>query len=85
MGERKVLNKYFPPDFDPAKLPRGKRQDHNSMKVRMMLPMSVRCNTCGNFMYKGTKFNCKKQVGFPSHNQTPTPAVRKTCLYVCQL
>lgn len=62
MGERKVLNKYFPPDFDPAKLPRGKRAEHNSMKVRMMLPMSVRCNTCGNFMYKGTKFNCKKQV-----------------------
>lgn len=63
MGERKVLNKYFPPDFDPSKLPKGKRPDHNSMKVRMMLPMSVRCNTCGNFMYKGTKFNCKKQVG----------------------
>lgn len=62
MGERKVLNKYFPPDFDPAQLPKGKRPDHNSMKVRMMLPMSVRCNTCGNFMYKGTKFNCKKQV-----------------------
>lgn len=57
-----MLNKYFPPDFDPSKLPRGKRPDHNSMKVRMMLPMSVRCNTCGNFMYKGTKFNCKKQV-----------------------
>lgn len=65
MGERKVLNKYFPPDFDPSKLPKGKRPDHNSMKVRMMLPMSVRCNTCGNFMYKGTKFNCKKQA---SHN-----------------
>ena len=62
MGERKVLNKYFPPDFDPSKLPKGKRPDYNSMKVRMMLPMSVRCNSCGNFMYKGTKFNCKKQA-----------------------
>ena len=56
-----VLNKYYPPDFDPAKLPRGKRPDHNSMKVRMMLPMSVQCKTCGTFMYKGTKFNMKKE------------------------
>ncbi len=42
MGERKVLNKYYPPDFDPAKLPKGKQRDYNEMKVRMMLPMSVR-------------------------------------------
>lgn len=56
-----MLNKYYPPDFDPAKLPRGKRPDHNSMKVRMMLPMSVQCKTCGTFMYKGTKFNMKKE------------------------
>ena len=56
-----VLNKYYPPDFDPAKLPRGKRPEHNSMKVRMMLPMSVQCQTCGTFMYKGTKFNMKKE------------------------
>lgn len=63
MGERKVLNKYFPPDFDPSKVPRGKRvrSEEKQMKVRMMLPMSVRCNTCGNFMYKGTKFNTRME------------------------
>ena len=61
MGERKVLNKYFPPDFDPAKLPKGKRPKDNTMKVRMMLPMSIRCSPCGHYMYKGTKFNTTKE------------------------
>lgn len=63
MGERKVLNKYFPPDFDPSKLPKMKkvRSEDKQMKVRMMLPMTVRCNVCGTFMYKGTKFNTRME------------------------
>lgn len=61
MGERKVLNKYFPPDFDPSKLPKGKRPDNNYMKVRMMMAMNVQCQTCGVFIYKGTKFNMRKE------------------------
>lgn len=62
MGERKVINKYFPPDFDPTKIPRSKKASINpNFVVRMMLPMSVRCNTCGEYMYKGKKFNSRKE------------------------
>lgn len=64
MGERKVLNKYIPPDFDPSKIPRRKlgRKEDRQTKVRMMLPFSLRCNDCGNFIYKGTKFNATKET-----------------------
>lgn len=61
MGERKVLNKYYPPDFDPSLIPRFRRQKNQQITVRMMLPMNVQCTSCGEFMYAGKKFNSKKE------------------------
>ena len=64
MGERKVTNKYFPPDFDPSKLGRksGKNKDKKKRDdVRAMLPFSCQCNACNMFLYRGKKFNSRKE------------------------
>ena len=62
MGERKVLNFYVPPDFDASIIPRQKRDKTKLIEVRTMLPFSMRCNTCGEYMYRGKKFTAKKEM-----------------------
>ncbi|KAJ6589831.1 CWC16 protein [Mycena vulgaris] len=62
MAERKVLNKYFPPDFDPDLIPRRRGPKNSQQVVRLMAPFSMRCNTCGEYVYKGKKFNARKET-----------------------
>ncbi|KAJ1930359.1 Pre-mRNA-splicing factor cwf16 [Tieghemiomyces parasiticus] len=62
MSERKVLNKYFPPDFDPSKVPRSKKPKVEQHKVRLMAPFSMRCNTCGEYIAAHKKFNARKET-----------------------
>ncbi|CAG7683790.1 unnamed protein product [Allacma fusca] len=61
MSERKVLNKYYPPDFDPSKIPRVRQSKNRQFTVRLMAPCNMRCNTCGEYIYKGKKFNARKE------------------------
>ncbi|KAJ2665790.1 Pre-mRNA-splicing factor cwf16 [Coemansia sp. RSA 1199] len=62
MSERKVLNKYYPPDFDPAKIPRLRLGKSRQIKVRLVSPFAMRCATCGQWIGKGTKFNARKEL-----------------------
>lgn len=61
MSERKVPNKYYPPDYDPTKIPRVKRKNKQN-DVRIMAPFNMRCSTCGNYIANATKFNAKKET-----------------------
>jgi len=62
MSERKVLNKYIPPNFDPARIPKRTVPKPKQHTVRLMTPFSMRCNTCGEYIYKGRKFNARKET-----------------------
>ncbi|PLN83948.1 DUF572-domain-containing protein [Aspergillus taichungensis] len=65
MSERKVLTKYYPPDFDPSQITRQKKPKNAGPKlqtVRLMAPFSMRCDSCGEYIYKGRKFNARKET-----------------------
>ncbi|MCJ1369957.1 hypothetical protein MMC20_001169 [Loxospora ochrophaea] len=65
MSERKVLTKYYPPDFDPSKIQRTRGPKPAGPKVqtvRLMAPFSMKCTSCGEYIYKGRKFNARKET-----------------------
>ncbi|KAL9599909.1 MAG: hypothetical protein Q9219_003542 [cf. Caloplaca sp. 3 TL-2023] len=68
MSERKVLTKYYPPDFDPSKITRTRRPRGSTppgpkvQTVRLMAPFSMKCTACGEYIYKGRKFNARKET-----------------------
>ncbi len=57
MSERKVINKWIDPEFDPSKVDIEKKPERNSCRIRMMLPMTVKCLNCNNYMGVGKKYN----------------------------
>ncbi|KAF7457795.1 CWC16 protein [Cryptosporidium felis] len=72
MSERKVINRYFPPDFDPKKLEENKKlfkkikprkncgiRKKKFLNIRMLYPFTVKCDGCNLYHYVGTKFNSK--------------------------
>ncbi|VDN05839.1 unnamed protein product [Thelazia callipaeda] len=60
--ERKVFQKYYPPDFDPSKIPRAKGQRNRQFVQRVMAPYNMQCNTCHEYIYKGKKFNMRRET-----------------------
>jgi hypothetical protein len=53
MSERKVLTKYYPPDFDPSQLGRSRGPKKGVLPtIRLETPFSMRCTRCGSFIPK---------------------------------
>lgn len=67
MSERKVPNKYIPPEYDYEVIEsqmmssNKNKSEKSSCSIRMMLPMTVMCLNCEKFMSIGTKFNMRIQ------------------------
>lgn len=63
MSERKAINKWYPPDYDPSKVPKkAKTRSASASKSRLMLPFSMKCLQCNEYIAARRKFNARKEV-----------------------
>ena len=73
MSERKVITKYYPSDFDPAALKRGPKITSSKLStVRVAAPFSMRCDSCGEYIGKGRRFNAWKEMMSEKYYNIPT-------------
>lgn len=91
MGERKGVNKYYPPDFDPAKhgslngyqnshplRERARKLSQGILIIRFEMPYNIWCDGCGNHIGMGVRYNAeKKKVG--NYYTTPIYRFRMKC------
>lgn len=64
MTERKIVNKFYPHDFDPTKVYKRRKSTTRAVRVRTMVPFTVSCLKCGSYIYRGTKINAIKKKVF---------------------
>lgn len=65
MSERKAINKYYPPGFDPSQVQKVHKKKHGRASwptVRLMVPFSLKCLKCNEYIGKSKKFNARKEV-----------------------
>ncbi|XP_061209750.1 probable splicing factor YJU2B [Neopsephotus bourkii] len=91
MGERKGTNKYYPPDFDPAKhrslnkyhgshplRERARKLAQGILVIRFEMPFNIWCDGCKNHIGMGVRYNAeKRKVG--NYYTTPIYRFRMKC------
>ncbi|BES96616.1 coiled-coil domain-containing protein 130 [Nesidiocoris tenuis] len=90
MGERKGTNKYYPPDYDPARgglnkflgthalRERARKLHMGILIIRFEMPFNIWCEGCGNHIGMGVRYNAeKKKIGM--YYTTPVYQFRMKC------
>ncbi|XP_036278733.1 probable splicing factor YJU2B isoform X1 [Pipistrellus kuhlii] len=91
MGERKGVNKYYPPDFNPEKhgslnryhkshplRERARKLSQGILIIRFEMPYNIWCDGCKNHIGMGVRYNAeKKKVG--NYYTTPVYRFRMKC------
>ncbi|XP_025109725.1 coiled-coil domain-containing protein 130 homolog [Pomacea canaliculata] len=90
MGERKGVNKYYPPDYDPSKgslnkwigqhplRDRARKIHKGILVIRFEMPYNIWCNGCNNHIGMGVRYNAEKsKVG--NYYTTPIYKFRMKC------
>lgn len=90
MGERKGVNKYYPPDYDPSKGGLNKWQGTHALRerakklhlgiliIRFEMPYNIWCEGCENHIGTGVRYNAEKtKVGM--YYTTPIYNFRMKC------
>ncbi|CAL4085776.1 unnamed protein product [Meganyctiphanes norvegica] len=90
MGERKGVNKYYPPDYDPSKGGLNKFQGTHALRerakklhlgiliIRFEMPYNIWCEGCENHIGTGVRYNAEKtKVGM--YYSTPIYNFRMKC------
>uniref|UniRef100_A0A6G1S5J5 Coiled-coil domain-containing protein 130 n=1 Tax=Aceria tosichella TaxID=561515 RepID=A0A6G1S5J5_9ACAR len=90
MADRKAINKYYPPDWDPSKgsvnkyqkshplRDRARKIDQGILVVRFEMPFNVWCLKCNNHVGMGVRYNAEKsKVG--NYYTTPVYQFKMKC------
>ncbi|CAG9857997.1 unnamed protein product [Phyllotreta striolata] len=90
MGERKGVNKYYPPDYDPrvgglnkflgthALRERARKIDKGIIIIRFEMPYNIWCEGCKNHIGMGVRYNAEKtKVGM--YYTTPVYQFKMKC------
>ncbi|KAJ8921479.1 hypothetical protein NQ315_003097 [Exocentrus adspersus] len=90
MGERKGVNKYYPPDYDPrvgglnkflgthALRERARKIDKGIIIIRFEMPYNIWCDGCKNHIGMGVRYNAEKtKVGM--YFTTPVYEFKMKC------